>query len=256
MFFIFLIGLVVGSFLNVLIFRLPRREGFTRGRSRCPSCGHVLIWKDLFPLISFLFLKRKCRFCSKKISWRYFLVELLTAIVFLGFFMISKPDSLLLFWPFSLWLAIICLLIVLVFIDFDYFIIPDKILVVTVLLALLLHLTNYFDALFANFLTGAISGAVFLLIFLATKGEKMGLGDVKLMALLGFIFGFPGILPVFYLAVAGALLWSIILILFFGGKLQTKLPFGTLLSGSAVVYILFHELFMPFLSPYLFRLYI
>src|SRR3989344_3595461 len=83
--FIFLIGLSIGSFFNVLIFRLPRKEGFIKGRSRCPSCRHVLSWKDLFPLASFLFLKRKCRFCSKKISWRYFLVELTTLLFFLSF---------------------------------------------------------------------------------------------------------------------------------------------------------------------------
>jgi len=254
--FIFLIGLSIGSFFNVLIFRLPRKEGFIKGRSRCPSCRHVLSWKDLFPLASFLFLKRKCRFCSKKISWRYFLVELTTALVFLVFFMVSRPDSWLLLWIFSLWLAISCLLIVLVFIDFDYLIIPDKILVVIALLALSLHLTNSFDFPLANLVTAAVSGMIFFLIFLLTRGEKMGLGDVKLMALLGFIFGFPEIIPIFYLAVAGALVWSVILILFFGGKLQTKIPFGSLLAGSAIIFILFNKFLMPYLTPYLFRLYL
>src|SRR3989344_4481672 len=158
---VFLIGLVAGSFLNVLIFRLPRREGFIKGRSQCPSCRHVLSWKDLIPLASFLFLKRKCRFCSKKISWRYFLVELTTALVFLVFFMMTRPDNLFLFWSFSFWLAIMGLLIVLVFIDFDYLLIPDKILIVIALLALFFRLTNQLDILLANFLTAAVAGIIF-----------------------------------------------------------------------------------------------
>lgn len=242
---IFALGLSVGSFLNVLIFRLPREENFVRGRSKCPSCGHVLGWQDLFPLASFLFLRGKCRFCAQKISWRYFFVELLTGTVFL------------LFWPFYIWLAIICLLIVLIFIDFEYFLIPDKILIVAGFLVLSLQLTNQsISPLLNSFLTAVFSGLIFFLIFAVTGKKKMGFGDVKLMVLLGFIFGFPVILPVFYLAVAGAVVWGIVLILFFGGKLQTKLPFGTLLAGSAVIFILFNKFLIPPLMPYIFRLYV
>lgn len=243
--FIFLLGLGVGSFLNVLIFRLPLEENFVRGRSYCPDCRHSLAWKDLIPLISFLVLKKKCRYCSKKISGRYFWIELMTGTIFL------------LFWPSFFWLAVISLLIVLVFIDFDYFLIPDKILVVLALLALSYQLISQksFLALWPNLLAGMVAGMIFLLIFAATKGKKMGLGDVKLMALLGFIFGFPPILLIFYLAVAGALAWSVILILFFGGKLETKLPFGSLLAGSAVIFILFNQFFLRLFEPYVLRLY-
>ena len=150
-------------------------------------------------------------------------------------------------------MVIISLLIALIFIDFEYFIIPDKILIVFGLLAFFYQLASF--TILANLLVAAISGVIFFLIFLLTKGEKMGLGDVKLIALLGFIFGFPGILIVLYLAVTGALVYGIVLILFFGGKLQTKLPFGSLLAGSAIIFILFNKFLLSFFMPYIFRIY-
>lgn len=242
-FFVFLLGLGIGSFLNVLIWRLPREENFVKGRSRCPFCHHTLDWKDLIPLASFIFLKRKCRYCSKKISWRYFGVELVTALLFLAL------------WPSFFWIGTASLLMAVIFIDFDHLIIPDKILTVLAVWALLFQLTHPAN-LYNHGMSAVISGLVFLLIFLATKGQKMGLGDVKLMFLLGFIFGFPGILIVFYLAVAGALIWSIILILFFGGQLKTKLPFGSLLAGASLVFILFSQLLLKTFTPYILRFYL
>ncbi|TSC74031.1 MAG: leader peptidase (prepilin peptidase) / N-methyltransferase [Parcubacteria group bacterium Gr01-1014_44] len=258
----FLLGLAVGSFLNVLIFRLPLEESFIRGRSRCPDCRHNLSWKDLFPLISFLVLKRKCRYCFKKISWRYFGVELLSGLIFLAFFWVTKPVGLFLFWPFLFWLAVLSLLIVLLFIDFDYLIIPDKILLVLGLLAFLYHwlTTDGFSNIFSNFLVGTVSGLIFFLIFAITRGYYreggMGLGDVKLVALLGFTFGWPAILLIIYLALGSGLIWSVVLLLWFGGKSDTKLPFGSLLAGSAIIFVLFNKFFMPNLWPYIVRFYL
>ncbi len=252
--FTFFLGLGMGSFLNVVIARLPKGENFVKGRSKCPACGHILAWSDLFPLASFIFLKRKCRYCLKKISGRYFLVELLTGLIFLAFFWITQSSGQFSLGPFLFWLAVILLLIALAFIDFDYFIIPDKILIVLLLLGFLYQLFG--QSILANFMTAVITGMIFFMIFVATKGEKMGLGDVKLIALLGFIFGFPGILLIFYLAAAGALVWSVILILWFGGKLHTKIPFGSLLSGSAIAFILFNKLLLSFFMPYILKLYV
>lgn len=251
---IFLFGLGAGSFLNVLIYRIPRGESFVKGRSRCPSCRHLLDWKDTVPLISFFFLRKKCRYCLKKISWRYFGVEGLTAVVFLVFFWTARPAGFLGGWSFFFWLAIFSLLIVLLFIDFDYFIIPDKILLVLFFLGFLYQLFG--QSILANSLAAAVAGIIFFLIFALTRGRGLGLGDVKFVALLGFLFGFPAILPMIYLALAGGLVWSVVLILFFEGRRETKLPFGSLLAGSAISFILFGKFFLPVLMPYIFRLYI
>lgn len=264
---IFALGLSVGSFLSVLIYRLPRGENFVKGRSHCPSCHHVLIWKDLIPLASFIFLKRKCSYCAKKISWRYFGAELLTAVIFLLFFWFDGdplPRAALGFLEggtFLLWLAVLSLLIVLIFIDFDYFIIPDKILVVLLLVGFLnLWLSGRPLNLFYSFLTGLAGGLLFFLVYSITKGYYeeggMGLGDVKLAAVLGLLFGFPAILPVIYLALAGSLVVGLALILFFKGHLKTKLPFGSFLAGAAIFYLLFNRFFLPIFTPYLYKLYL
>lgn len=254
---IFALGLSVGSFLNVLIYRLPRGEKFVKGRSRCPSCRHILDWKDLIPLFSFIALKRKCRYCAKKISWRYFWIELLAGSIFLALFLLN--DSLF-SWSFIFSAATAGLLIVLIFIDFDYLMIPDKILAGLGLLGFgnLLFLDR--TLIFNNFLTGLVNGLIFFLIYslanIRYKGGGMGFGDVKLAALLGFLFGFPAILPIIYLALAGSLTAGLVLILFFKKELQTKLPFGSFLGGAAIIYILFNQFFIPALTPYFFRFYL
>ena len=256
--FIFLFGLIIGSFLNVLIWRLPREESFVKGRSKCPHCGHALGRRDLIPLASFFFLKKKCRYCRKKISWRYPLVELLTGTVFWFFWQFNQLSVS--SYQLPIWLAILALLIVLIFIDFDYYIIPDKILIVLALLGLLNVFFLSRSLALTNVVTAAVAGLVFFLIYLFAnayyEGGGMGLGDVKLAALLGFIFGFPAILPIIYLALIASLLVGLVLLLFFKGSLKTKLPFGSFLGGAAIVYALFNKFFLPSLMPYIFRLYI
>lgn len=255
--FIFLFGLAIGSFLNVVIFRLPQGQNFVTGRSKCLACGHLLNWKDLLPLVSFLLLKGKCRYCSKKIKESYFVVEILTAFVFMALFFLFQSDWMILIF----WAAVASLLIVLVFIDFYYLVIPDKILIVLGLLGLLEHifLGRPLNILL-NLLTGTVTGVLFFLIYWLTnvyyQEGGMGFGDVKLVALLGFIFGFPAILSVIYLALLASLIAGLILILFFKKGLKTKLPFGSFLGGAAIFFILFNQFLGPVLTPYIFRLYL
>ena len=91
---IFISGLFIGSFLNCVIYRLEKKESFLTGRSYCPKCKHKLSWQDLIPLLSFLELRGRCRYCKGKISWQYPLVELATAILFVGVFYITFPNFL------------------------------------------------------------------------------------------------------------------------------------------------------------------
>src|SRR3989344_1085737 len=186
---IFLLGLTVGSFVNVLIYRLPRPTLFQRtvlfsdlrtvlgGRSKCPKCRHTLSWLDLFPVVSFLCLKGKCRYCGKKISLRYPLVEFLTGISFFLLFFLNNPSGAKDWLILSIWAGAIALLIALLFIDLEHFIIPDKILIVLAIIALALLIQgSSLDGgnLWQNVLSGSFSALFFFLIYLATKGKAIG----------------------------------------------------------------------------------
>lgn len=264
---IFFLGLAVGSFLNVLIHRLPRGEGFVSSCSRCVKCGRALVWADLIPVLSFTIFKRRCRYCRQTISWRYPVVESLTAFLFWSIFFLHQPAGIV-YLSFIFWLAIISLLIVVVFIDLEHFLILDKILLA------LLSLTAIYQVVRAvylkkehfilntsldwqiNLITALAAGGIFFLLFLATRGRGIGLGDVKLVFCLGFLLGLPALLPVIYLALVIGLVWGLIKLMFFGASLKSKLPFGSVLGISAIFFITFNKIIPADIWLYLFRLYL
>ncbi|MDP3954088.1 MAG: prepilin peptidase [bacterium] len=245
---ILILGLVVGSFINVLIYRIPRDIGFISGRSSCPKCNKKIPWYGLIPLFSFIWLNRKCLYCKNPISWIYPLIELSSGIVFM-------LVAILLFNPFSgyglvPWLfysMFIALMLALFVIDFRHMILPDSIL-----LAILSFFTLYILAI--NFLgitdgiqlgigitgrllgIGIISGPLFLLWFFS-RGQAIGFGDIKLLALLGLIFGLKGVLTVFYLSLVSGAIAGIIIIALGKGGAKTKIPFGTFITASASIYL-------------------
>jgi len=192
--FLFVLGLVIGSFLNVVIYRFPRRESLVSPRSSCIHCKTVLQVPDLFPLFSFIALKGRCRYCGGRISWRYPMVELLSALIFV-FCNLSYGFS-----PFFFKYAVFfSILLVIACIDLDESIIPNRL----VLLLLLWSIAWQF--LYPEVpLTGATlgllaGGGLFFLIAVLSKGG-MGGGDIKLMAVLGFAVGWPLVFVVFLLA--------------------------------------------------------
>lgn len=272
--FVFLFGLTIGSFLNVLIYRLPRglKVG-GKNRSFCPHCRRILAWFDLIPLASFFMLKGRCRYCCRLISWRYPAVEFLTGLLFVACFLsfgLGRFDG---FLSLSFWLTVVSLFLLLVFIDFDWFVIPDKILVALFILAVLYHsagalfpfsdpVLEHLPSIFKvpglrNFFFSAIfSGAAFALVVLVTKGKGMGLGDVKLTALIGLLFGFPAVLMVIYGALIVGTVWGLLMLAFFKANLKTKLPFGSILAGMSVIYIIGGGWLFSHLASLFFRLYI
>ncbi|MBI2057700.1 MAG: prepilin peptidase [Candidatus Yanofskybacteria bacterium] len=265
---VFLFGLAVGSFLNVLIHRLPRGENFVSGRSKCSNCHTVLRWFDLVPLFSFIFLKGRCRYCRERVSGRYLFVEILTGCLFLALFFLRRPDSFYGYLDLSFWLFASSLLLVLAFIDLDYLIIFDKILLVLVLITFLYQVFGKYVVQLEpaivggtfninhNLLTAFLSGLVFLLIFWVTRGKGIGLGDVKLIFVLGFLFGFPGILIVVYLSLFAGTIWGLALILFFGASMKSRIAFGFVLVNSAIIFILFNQFLTTKFTPYIIRLYL
>ncbi len=278
---IFLFGLIIGSFLNVLIYRIPRSDLFedsrsdlgsiVYGRSKCPKCKRTLAWYDLIPVLSYLFLKSKCRYCRKRISFRYVFIELLSAFSFFALFLFNKPAGYSDWISLIFWFTAVSLLIVVFFIDLDFLIILDKILLVLGLTMLFYQILREFliksePVIFQspyslpgikwNLLAALLTGLVFLAIFLITRGKGLGMGDVKLIFLLAFMFGFPAILTVVYASLIVGTVYGLILILFFGAKLKSKIPFGSVLSAISVFFILFNKFFVPALLPYILRLYL
>lgn len=242
-FLLFLIlGLTLGSFANVLIYRLPRGEpvGFTR--SRCVSCHHQLAWFDLLPLLSFALLKGHCRYCRKIINWRYPLVEAISGALFvLAWWQWGEGGFDLLFFRLSL----LEIFLVLFFTDLTRFVLPDKALGAGLAAALFFGAGERWgrfklglDIFSLENLLGAVLffGALYLLWFFS-RGTWLGLGDAKLMGLLGLIFGPAGSFVIFYTAIIFGAIIGLILYLCGLATRKTKLPLGTLISAVAGWYL-------------------
>ncbi|MBF7095758.1 prepilin peptidase [Alkalibacter mobilis] len=225
----FLLGLTIGSFLNVVIYRIPEGESIAQPPSHCPSCGTRLKPLDLVPIFSWLFLKGRCRHCSTNISPRYALVELLTGIVFLFTYIKFGLD-----WYIIVAFGFMAVLIAMTFIDMDHQIIPDEL---NIFLIVFFVATNLFisyipwkDAIF-----GALIGfAPLFLIVLLTGGSGMGMGDVKLMFALGLYLGFwNSILTVFLSFIYGGVFGVLLLVTKIKGR-KDAIPFGPWIALGAV----------------------
>jgi len=230
--FIILFGLIWGSFLNVLIYRLPLGLSIVKPRSFCPHCRQKIKFYDNIPLISFLILRGKCRSCSEKISFTYPLVELLTP---LSFVLIYTHYSLSFFFFASCLFS--SMLIVLAFIDYYHQVLPDEITLPGIALALLYSLFRK-DINLKQALVGAVAGAGFLLFIYAAyyflrKKEGLGMGDVTLMLMIGAYLGWlQAFFTLIIASFAGAII-GVFFIIFRKKSLSYSLPFGTFLAPSA-----------------------
>lgn len=219
-----LLGLAVGSFLNVLIWRLndPAAPKFWEGWSICPKCKHRLSWKDNIPLLSFVLLKGRCRYCGKEISWQYPVVELVTAIYFglTGFHPV-------------LWF-IGAVFIVIFFSDLIYGLIPDEMIVVGVAVGLIGPMGQLGQVL-VNVLTGILSATGFFLVVLATRFRGMGLGDVKLAFLIGLLLGWPKVLVAFWSSFVVGGIVAFCLLLLKRTKFSATIPLGPFLILGTII---------------------
>jgi leader peptidase (prepilin peptidase) / N-methyltransferase len=256
-------GLIIGSFLNVCIYRMPIGESVIRPRSHCTNCGKTIPWYDNIPVVSFILLSCKCRFCRKKISYRYVLVELITALIFIliVYRFGVNPVSL-------IYMLLSCGLIVATFIDLQYQIIPDEItyggMVLGIILSFLfpqLHGSadrlRALAACFAGLITGG--GLIYAIALLGTMAFKkklkeigeesaMGGGDIKYLAMIGAFLGLKGVIFVFFLA---PFFGSVIGII---EKIRRKadiIPYGPYLSIATIIAIIWGEAIMKTLFPYI-----
>lgn len=239
----FILGLIVGSFVNVVIYRIPRGWSVIGGRSKCPDCGKRLAWFDLIPIASFIILKKRCRDCKVPISWTYPLAELYSGFVFLASYQLFSPGGAV-NWLFAVF--ILELFLILGLIDLRRLILPDSLLIVLLGGSLIaLAFSKLFDvrigwgvSVSGSFIGAASLFAAFFVIWSLSKGQWLGFGDVKLAGIIGLIFGFWGGLAILYVAIILGALLGLFLLLARRANLKTKLPLGTLICASATFYLL------------------
>ena len=232
-FLIFIFGLAIGSFLNVVIYRLKTNESILIGRSHCPKCGAILKWYDLIPVLSFLIQKGECRYCQKKISFQYPLVEIITGLLFVLILSKFGFDLLITYYL----LLITCFLIVIFVYDLRHYLILDKIVFPAIIIVLFYQV---FIGNFLNpFLSALLAGGFFLSLVIVSKGKWMGMGDVKFAILMGLILGWPNILLALFLSFFSGAIIGIILILFGKKGLKSQIPFGPFLVGSTILIMLY-----------------
>ena len=200
-----LLGLCVGSFCNVLIYRLPGNEEFVRTPSHCMTCGHVLKWYELFPVFSWILQGGKCRSCGTKLSPQYPIVELLNGIMWLLTARLYAGDWL----TVALYCALFSLLLVITVIDWRTFTIPNGLNLAILVLGIVQLTTDLSN--WPLYLIGMVSvSLVFLLLHILTGGNGLGMGDVKLVGAAGLLIGWPKILLAVLLgSVSGAIIHSL-----------------------------------------------
>ncbi|MFG6116416.1 prepilin peptidase [Halobacillus sp. MO56] len=230
-FYFFLIGLVFGSFFNVVGFRIPKRSFFRHHRSHCPSCDNQLSWQDLIPVLSYFHLKGKCRYCHTSISIIYPFVELFTGSLFAYSYNIFGL-TLELFTA----LLLISLFSIIFVSDMAYMHIPDKVLLVFFILFLVLRIFQPMVS-WGNAFLGGIFGIVLIGMIIRLSNGGMGAGDMKLFGIIGFIMGIEGLMVSFFLSVISGACLGMVLMLSGKASRSHPIPFAPfIIFGSLTAF--------------------
>lgn len=236
--YIFFVGMCIGSFLNVCIYRLPSGKSIVHPASACPECGTAIRWYDNIPLISYILLRGRCRGCKTSISIRYPIVELLCGLFAMTSWM--RFGNML---PALIYFIFTAALLVITFIDIDYRIIPDIISIPGIplgfLASLLLPQIKWLDSLIGIIAGGGSLLAIAWGYHLVTNKEGMGGGDIKLLAMIGAFLGWQGVL---FTIMASSLIGTVvgvILMVRAGKGMKMALPFGPFLAIGAIIYLYF-----------------
>ena len=235
------LGLVIGSFLNVLIYRIPRRQQFVKGRSACPNCGALIKWYQNIPLVSYFALRGRCAGCRARITFRYPLVELLNAVAYFYFFHTFAWSL-----QFGTFAFLSSALIVIFFIDLDHQMIPD-----------LITLPGMIIGLAVSFVPGGIGivpaligllvggGSLYLIALLGDwlfKKDSMGGGDIKMASMLGAFLGWQKVLFVFMASAVIGLIVSVALMTFSARLRETRIvPFGPFIAIAAMTAVIWGD---------------
>ncbi len=254
---VFVFGTVIGSFLNVLIYRLPIGMDFKKGNSICPNCKHQLNWKDLFPLFSWIFLGGKCRYCKAPISSRYPIVEAINGTVYVLCYLFLTGGTAIEGLNLKLvgYMIMMSALIVVSWVDFEHQIIPDSMWIATLVGGLFIIGDSLINGYFSKeFIISRVIGffavsGMFFIVALVTQGRAMGGGDIKLMAAVGFVIGWKAVLISLFMSALFGVIYSIGRKLFAKKEMKGVIPFGPFLAmGSAVCAFVGEYLFDAYFS--------
>jgi len=242
--FVSIAGLFIGSFLNVLIDRLPKGEDVIFGRSRCDHCRRTLRWYELIPVLSFIIQKGRCLKCNKKLSVQYPLVELATACMYISIYYAYQNDSLVTYEHFIsmlLWIVLASCMLVIFLSDLKYQIIPDSMVLISGISAILIQLYSIgIKAVIGNYFPAALASFVFFyLIWIITRHKGMGFGDVKLSFVIGLLLGYPLTIVAIYIAFLTGAIAGVILILTGKKNLKSRIAFGPFLVIGTLIAKLF-----------------
>ena len=253
----FVFGLIIGSFLNVLVYRIRVAESIM-GRSYCPRCKHKIRWFDNVPVLSFVLLRFRCRDCKEKISWQYPLVEFFTGLVFAlvgtHFFILEIVDT---WWLTGAWLVLSAMLVVILVYDILYMEIPNIVLWPAIIVSFAVNVyVDYgqvFNSPWERALVSGLAAAAGAFIFFFclsffSKEKWMGMGDAYLAILLGMMLGWPQIFLGLFLAFAIGALYGIMAIILKKKKMSSQIPFAPFLIGGAFISVLFYT---PIVNWYL-----
>lgn len=233
---IFLFGLIMGSFFNVCIYRIPMNLSVVSPPSHCGNCNHELAPLDLIPVLSWVLLGRRCRYCKAPISSRYPIVELLTAVLFVLLYIKFDISVDTIFY-----LAFISILIMVAFIDIDHRIIPDRFIVIGLVLDILYLAVHSFASWQNAVIGGIIGGGSIFLIDVASriifKKEGMGFGDVKLMLMAGAFLGISRTIIALLAAVWIGAIFGVVLLRMRKSNDDHYMPFGPFLASGCIIAI-------------------
>jgi leader peptidase (prepilin peptidase)/N-methyltransferase len=232
-----ILGLIFGSFLNVCIVRIPEERSVVTPSSHCPRCLAPIFWYDNIPVLSWLLLRGRCRSCEQPISARYPLVESLTALAWLALLRTGHDPR-----EFALYAMLAAVLIVITFIDIDFRIIPDVITLPLILIApaaalIIKHITVV-QSLTGIVLGGGILWAIAEGYLRIRKQEGMGLGDVKMLAMVGGLLGWEGALFTLVMGSVFGTVFGLTAMVIRGGRLDMEIPFGPFLAAGCMLYML------------------
>jgi leader peptidase (prepilin peptidase) / N-methyltransferase len=237
-----LFGLVIGSFLNVVIARLPEGRSVWRPRSACPGCGTPIAWYDNIPIVSFALLRGRCRACGMAISQRYPIVEAVTGVLFALAYVVLGPTP-----EFIVAVVLLAALVAITAIDLAHQIIPDVITLPGIVAGVIANLATGRVPWLESVLGIAVGGGIFFVIILASRGG-MGGGDMKLGAMLGAFLGWKlGLLAILLGVLSGGVVALCLLIMRRKGR-KEAIPFGPFLALGGAVTLLWGE---PLLGWYL-----
>lgn len=258
--FIFLFGLIIGSFLNSVIYRLEEGMPIWRwsNRSICPHCKKQLRWFELIPVISFIIQKGRCTACPEKISWQYPFVELATGLLFVGIMnyelgiMGYELNSLFLIQ--TIYFLIVSSLLILIFVfDYKHYIIPNQFVYSLIILSLGYNiLYSLFIIHNSSFLIQAVLSALllsgfFLSLVLISKGEWMGMGDVKFALFMGLFLGWPKIFVAFFMSFFIGSIISLALVARGEKGMQSQIPFGPFLIIGTLIALFWSDYLITFI---------